>query len=197
MFRRLFCAIATLAFSPFAVHAASTVNVVFDTENQLITFDFTGMGDGEYFQSGGNATQTYLSMGTDFGAFTGDLLVSNDLIDRFGDAVNSDSVDQIIRQYEGADDENPLTALGIGSYGGAEELFTVGGGTITYNMGVFFPGASNPDYYENFPFTATTLGTFVGTGGFTMTATQVPEPSSYALWASCGIMALCLFRRRR
>lgn len=196
MKKLLFALLAALC-----VQVASAANVVVITYNknlQILSFDFSGLDSGAYFDAGSNASQAYLTFGSSGGAYTNANLISNTLVDRFSNAVPGASVAQLIRQHVSFSSANPVNALGLGSNttGGSGADFTISDGTVSYDVSDYFT-SSTTDYLSLLPFTTNGLGSFVGTGGFTVIGVTIPEPSSFAALAGAGVLMLAVTRRRR
>ncbi|MGE9292136.1 MAG: PEP-CTERM sorting domain-containing protein, partial [Puniceicoccales bacterium] len=198
MKKRILLSLILVALTPLSVFAdivTSVVNVTLDTNTKVLSFDFTGMAADDYFESvvyGG--IQTMIVVGSAGGSFSGETLISNSLVDKDGNAIDDATVNMFIYYTEGGGG-SPLISLGIGTYGSGLGSFTVGGGTISYDYSDVIVVGS--DLFDNFPISTMGFGTFEGAGDFTVNASLIPEPSTYAPLTALGVLGYMLIRRRR
>jgi|GEM_PF-3734849 PEP-CTERM motif. len=187
------------AFSAQIASAVSEVVVTFNKVTKVITFDFSGLEEGAYFDSYTFSNNGSLSFGTSYTALSGPNLLSNTLVDHNNEPVSNDAVAYFARKFE-SNAYTPLIALGFGN-NTQSGSFTISGGSVSYDVSKILT-QDDVDYLANFPFTSTYNDSFVGTGGFimigvTVPASTIPEPASFTVLTGLGALALVSARRHR
>ncbi|MCD8482698.1 MAG: hypothetical protein LR015_08560 [Verrucomicrobia bacterium] len=106
-------ALAILVSTPVSFVCAQVSVIYFnhDKENATLTFDFTQLAPGHYFQAHNfGPSAAALGFGLDpVPAIVGNRVLSNSLVNHLGQSVPNNAVNGIVRQYESSSIAMPLT----------------------------------------------------------------------------------------